>query len=228
MKRRSLCLSVLACAAVMAVPAHAQSGSRLDSQPPLTPTDPFSDDGIRILLDKFAACVISRHRKAVESYLETPPDSRESDRKWTSIALPECLSIGTLTLTDAGFRGAAYGRLYKSDFGKKGPEDFTSVPAVDYAAGLDPSRPVDRTNIGIRALADCMARTAPVAAKSLILSRIASKEEKAAFSALGSAGAPCMRQGVTISFSKAALRALVGETLYRLSAASRAAPAGGS
>ena len=227
MKLRILTPVLLACAAVAAVPAHGQSGSRLESQPGMTPGDPFSEDGIRTLVDRFAGCVISRHRKPVETYLKTPPDSRESDRKWPSIARAECISIGTLTLSDAGFRGAAYGRLYRSDFGKKGPEDFSSVPAIDYSIGLDPDEPVHRQNIGSRALADCMVRTAPAAAKALILSRIASKEEMDAFRALNPAGASCMRQGVTVSFSKSALRALIGETLYRLSAAARAAARAG-
>ena len=223
MRRRILFLAVLGCVAIPAAPASAQSGSRLESQPGPTPGDPFSEDGIRTLVDRFAGCVISRHRKPVETYLKTPPDSRESERKWPSIARVECLSIGTLTLSDAGFRGAAYGRLYKSDFGKKGPVDFVDVPPIDYAAGLDPNEPVDRTNIGARALADCIVRTSPVEAKTLILSRIASDEEMAAFRALNPAGASCMRQGVTVSFSKSALRALIGEALYRLSVAWRAA-----
>ena len=223
MKLRIISLAVLACAAIPAAPASAQSGSRLESKPAPTPGDPFSEDGIRTLVDRFAGCVISRHRKPVESYLKTPPDSRESERKWPSIARAECLSIGSLTLSDAGFRGAAYGRLYKSDFGKKGPADFSNLPEIDYAVGLDPNEPVDRTNIGSRALADCMVRTAPVDAKTLILSRIASEEEMAAFRALNPAGASCMRLGVTVSFSKSALRALIGEALYRLSAARRAA-----
>jgi hypothetical protein len=223
--RMGFSLALAAAAALVAVPAYGQSGSRLAPVPPRTPTNYSTEDGIRLLVSEFADCVISHDRKHVDSYLATPPDSAESDRLWPTIAQTGCLSIGTLTLTDAGFRGGAYGRLYKSDFGKRGPMDFSAVQAIDYGARLDPTRPQDRTNIGARRFADCVARAQPAQSRKLILSRIASRDESAAFDALQPAARECLGEGLTITFSKGALRALIGEVMYRLSRA--AGPASG-
>ncbi len=202
-------------------PTSAQSGSRLAPVPPRTPSNYSTEDGIRLLVSEFAGCVISHDRKHVDSYLATPPDSAESDRLWPTIAQTSCLSIGNLTLTDAGFRGGAYGRLYKSDFGKKGPGDFSAVPPIDYGQSVDSTVAQQRTDIAARQFADCVVRADPADSKALVLSRIASSDETEAFDRLQPAARNCLNRGISATFTKAALRALVGEVLYRLSRAAR-------
>jgi len=219
MSHKGFMIALAACAALAATPAYGQSGSRLAPVPPRTPSNYSTEDGIRLLVSEFAECVISHDRKHVDSYLATPPESAQSDRLWPTIAKSSCLSIGALTLTDAGFRGAAYGRLYKSDFGKKGPTDFSAVAPIDYRQGLDPGVAQNRINVAARIFADCVARADPADSKALVLSRIASDDEAAAFDRLQPASRNCLNQGISVTFSKAALRALMGEALYRLSRA---------
>jgi hypothetical protein len=212
-------IALAASATLAATPIYGQSSSRLAPVPPRTPSNYSTEDGIRLLVSEFAGCVISHDRKHVDSYLATPPDSAESDRLWPTIAQTACLSIGVLTLTDAGFRGSAYNRLYKSDFGKKGPSDFSAVAPIDYGRGLDPSVAQHRTNIAARQFADCVVRADPANSKALVLSRIAGGDETAAFDRLQPAARNCLNRGMSVTFSKAALRALVGEVIYRLSRA---------
>jgi hypothetical protein len=219
MSPKQVFLALALVAALATVPAHGQSSSRLAPVPPRTPSNYSTEDGIRLLVSEFAGCVISHDRKHVDSYLATSPDSAQSERLWPTIAQSECLSIGALTLTDAGFRGGAYGRLYKSDFGKKGPSDFSAVAPIDYGEGLDPAVAQHRTNIAARQFADCVFRANPADSKALVLSRIASDDENAAFDRLQPAARNCLNQGISVTFTKAALRALVGEVIYRLSRA---------
>lgn len=219
MIRKGFTIALAAFVALAAAPAYGQSGSRLAPVPPRTPSNYSTEDGIRLLVSEFAECVISHDRKHVDSYLATPPDSAQSDRLWPTIAKSTCLSIGNLTLTDAGFRGAAYGRLYRSDFGKKGPTVFSAVAPIDYGQGLDPGVALNRTNIAARMFTDCVVRANPADSKALVLSRIASSDEASAFDRLQPASRNCLNQGISVTFSKAALRALVGEVLYRLSRA---------
>jgi hypothetical protein len=217
--RALLSVSCLVPVLLPAAPSHAQTGSRMGAAPASVHADPNSPDGIRQLVYDYANCVINRDRKRVDAYLASPPDSAESDRLWPTVAQDECLTVGTLTLTDAGFRGGAYNRLYRSDFGKKGPQDFSAVAPIDYAAGMDAGRPEARTDIGSRQLADCMVRADSADAKALVLSRIASSDETKALERLQPPQQACAQKTVQITFSKAALRAVIGEVLYRLSKA---------
>jgi hypothetical protein len=221
--RAPLVLSCLVPALLPTASAGAQTGSRMGAAPASVHADPNSPDGIRQLVYDYANCVIERDRKRVDAYLASPPDSAESDRLWPTVAVDECLTVGTLTLTDAGFRGGAYNRLYRSDFGKKGPQDFSAVAPIDYARGMDAGRAEAATDIGARQFADCAVRTDPADAKALVLSRIASADETKAFERLQPPQAACAQKGMRINFSKAALRAVIGEVLYRLS---KAVPAG--
>ena len=65
------------------------------------------------------------------------------------------------------FSGAAYGRLFKSDFGKKGPTDFSAVAPIDYRQGLDPNVAQNGINVAARLFADCVARAAPANSERL-------------------------------------------------------------
>jgi hypothetical protein len=68
-------------------------------------------------------------------------------------------------------------------------------------------------------------RVNPAAARTLLLTRPESAEEKAAFATMNLAFATCLPEGVTMSFGKTALRGTVAMNYYRLAKAAPAAPA---
>lgn len=201
-------------------PLHAQmTGTRMGGRPAREPARLVSPQAIPLLMKEYAACLIAERRKPVETFLATPPNSAASDRQWYAIKSDQCLSTGFLTLTEASLRGAAYERLYQIDFASRGPIDFAATPPLDYARGLDLQQAADRGNVASRQFADCVVRSAPADARSLVLSRLGSAEERGGFARLVPLMQYCVEQGATIDLNKQFVRGLVAETLYRLSRA---------
>jgi hypothetical protein len=181
-------------------------------------------DEVREIMSKYAACVIKNRRRGVEAYLASPPDSSENDRLFGEIQDDNCLASGELTIVDGDFRGAAYGELYRMDYGRGGDADLSAKAKIDYTRGRDVQAPVARAHVALRQFADCVVRAAPGQSRKLILSRIGTNEERAAFASLGPHLGPCVFAGDKVSFSKGPLRAVLGEVLYLLSRAPAAAP----
>jgi hypothetical protein len=213
-------LGCVALAALAAAPASAQiSGSRLGAREARVPADPTTPDGVRQYVFEYVSCVAGKNRKALKGFLETPPNSAEADRFWASLRIDDCHSIGTLVLTDRGLRGAGYDKMYRLEFGKKGPTDFAGVAEIDYALGLDVAKPVDRNAVALRTFSDCVVRANGEDAQALVLSKIATGAEAKAFDALKPYFKQCLAQGMEITFENGAIRGLVAESLYRLSSA---------
>lgn len=217
-------LACFALAALAAGPAAGQiSGSRLGAREARVPANPTTPDGIRQYVFEYVSCVAAKNRKALKGFLDTPPNSAEADRFWASLRIDDCHSIGTLVLTDRGLRGAGYDKMYRLEFGKKGPTDFAGVPEIDYALGLDVAKPVDRNAVALRTFSDCVVRANGKDAQALILSKIATGAEEKAFAGLKPHFSKCLGQGMEITFENGAIRGLVAESLYRLSVAAAVA-----
>jgi hypothetical protein len=71
-----------------------------------------------------------------------------------------------------------------------------------------------------RALGDCIARSSPLVAHLLLTSLPWSPQDTAAIDQLKPAIASCLVQGKTISLTRSALRAYIGEAMFKLASAS--------
>ena len=211
-------LGVLATASV----AHAQrAGSRVGPSPAQIPETggASKEDLARIAMYRYAECVVSNSRVRVELYLETFPGSKVAQKMANSLSVDDCLSTGELHISEPLFRSGVYDVLYRRKFQKEGPLDFSAVPVIDYAAGSDLESQSDApSRIALRQIADCTVRKAPETSRVLVLSMVASKAERVAFTQLVPSMAPCVLEGSKLSFSRSTFRGVIGEALYRLSA----------
>lgn len=224
-------ISAVILALTVAGSAHAQrdSSTRLGPKPAEISGARNEDDRARQTLYAYAECVFRISRKGVEKYLATFPGSGEARKVALRLSTPDCLGDGELRFNDSLFRGGIYDLLYKADFREAGPLNFTDTPPVDYSIGNDrASNSTSLHDVFIREVADCTVRSGPVEARALIMTKVTTKAESKAFSAVVPHMSGCLNQNVTFKFSKAILRGVVSEALYRLSAASKVAVKGGS
>jgi hypothetical protein len=206
-------------AAFVVLPATAdgqETGSRIGPTPASIPGGRQTQAGARRWMDSFAACVVKRTPHKIEAYLGTSPGSEQASVLGRRLATDECISTGEAQFDDSVLRWAIYEQLYRKQYAKSGPTDFSMTPAIDYAAGG--SKADSGQSVALRQFADCVSRASPVQARSLTLSPIGSSVEQAAFTAIMPRLEACLPKTVTLKFSKSVLRGLIAETLYRLSA----------
>jgi len=224
-------LSAVMLALTAAGSAHAQraTGTRLGPKPADISGARNEDDRVRQTMYSYAECVFTVSRKGVEKYLSTFPGSDEGRKIAQRLSTSECLSSGELRFKDSLFRGGIYDLLYKADFRDDGPLNFADTPKVDYSIGDDrASNSTSLHDVFIREVADCTVRSGPAEARALIMTKVTTKAENKAFSAVVPHMSGCLNKSVTFKFSKAILRGVVSEALYRLSSASKVAVKGGS
>lgn len=207
-----------------AAPVLAQrTGSLIGPAPAEIPDTGFiaKDELGRIVMYRFAECVVSASRKRVETYLrDNFPGSPAAHKSAASLSTDDCLSDGRMRLNESLFRGGAYEVLYRRKFLIRGPMDFSATQPLDYGAGLGPEWTVqEKRAVAMRHLADCTVRAAPPQARTLILSAVGGKAETEAFTQLAPKMSACLFEGSQLNFSKAMFRGAVGEALYRLSMA---------
>ncbi|MCZ4343583.1 hypothetical protein O4H52_18375 [Sphingomonadaceae bacterium G21617-S1] len=174
------------------------------------------DQDVRRAMTKLAACVMRFAPKRIPAYLATFPGSdkaHDAGQRMTSGTI--CLQSGEMTLKERVLRGAVYELSYRQKFASQAP-DLAAVGSIDYSQG----EPItDRTSphIALRLMADCAVRADGSDARALLLTSVATPEEKASFAALMPHVSACIPEGKTISFSQSVLRGLIAEVLYRLS-----------
>jgi hypothetical protein len=170
----------------------------------------------RLALEQFAACVIRRTPAASQRAIDLPVDTGEFDR--TIRRLAECLAAGGLKLPRPLLRGAIFEALYLRDFGRDAKPDFKSVPTFNYAQGYTrPLSPAAQDAVGLAVVADCVARTSPVAAHELVTSIPGSPLEDRAMGAVARQLPGCVPPQRTFRFSRSVVRGAMAEALYRLS-----------
>lgn len=184
---------------------------------------------------EFADCVVRRKAYAapVAAFLRTIPESPTWGEAGLKAADLSCLNAAarradsriTMRMQPSSFRDALYPALYRQQFARA-PQTarIPALPPLDVAAEFEgdvASLPAEYRPR--RALGDCVARANPVGAHAMLLAAPASKDETAAVEALKPAIAACLPAGTSIRMNRPALRAHVGEALYKLSRAAIAA-----
>jgi hypothetical protein len=183
----------------------------------------FSPDDEQIsqrTMNKYAGCLLRTFRKRALAFLRLPPASYEAMLAARKLATGWCLREGALSFRFQLLRGGLYEALYEEQFERAGAAGLTAVPPVDYSGG-NPTPLSDETAFAIALVqfADCVVRANPTASRALILSKVTSDEEKAAFASLTPHLGGCLVSGTQLKFSRPMLRGFVAEALYRLSAA---------
>ncbi|HEX8215024.1 MAG TPA: hypothetical protein VF582_06080 [Allosphingosinicella sp.] len=203
-------------------PAWAQSRPRPSAPAPPTYMGLSRDDEqtAQRTMNKYAGCLLRTFRKRALAYLRLPPASLESIAAARKLATGWCLREGALGFRFPLLRGGLYEALYEEQFKRAGPAGLPAVPPIDYTGG-NPAPLSDETAVAIALVqfADCVARANPTASRALILSKVASDEERAAFASLTPHLGGCLVSGTQLKFSRPMLRGFVAEALYRLSAA---------
>jgi hypothetical protein len=211
--------TLLAFGAGLAAPAAAQ------------PEEDERAEAVRLMYG-FATCSVRRHRHEAEQFIRLEPESPESRAMGGRMIGSGCLETrdmgdgeGEVSLSFSWrlFRGAVFEALYLRDFRGEGPSAFDGVPALDMPKSRSelPAR-TRAWNIVRLGFGECVVRSAPAQARALVLSEIAGAGEAAAFDSLLPHLADCTAPGAQSRYSRPALRGIVAEALYRLSAGARA------
>ncbi len=204
--------------------------NRSGSGPPPAAGPLMNESLAQRVMNEFSTCTYRRWPRKSEQFLAMFPNSPEAGRAGLALASDLCLDNGQLRFKYTLFRGALFEALYMSRFRARPAADIEHAPAIDYSLGATPeTNPASVvTETALRNFADCVVRANPGAARALILSKVTSKEESAAFATLQTGLNACLSRGVELSFSRPILRGLVAEVLYRLSAAKAGLPPLGS
>ena len=174
------------------------------------------------VINDFARCVVKIRPRSVEAAIKTFPGSAEASNALGKVLDPACMPDGEVNPDPILLRGGLYEALYEAEFGTRGPLALPAGLKVDYAQGSDLTKPAEAGQVVLRQFADCVVRANTGSAHRLVLSKVGSTEEEAAFDALAPTLGPCLQKDATIKVSRPVLRSLIAETLYRLSIQARA------
>lgn len=234
--------AVLAAAFLAAAPAAAaQTG---DTE--------FSTKETRAVTHGYAKCVVKAQPVRAAAAIRDNVDNATILRKYPQLIVGDCLRNSSGRLLTARFTGDLYryalaDALVSRDLAAFDPQGFSTIARLDHRdPGTAPST-VDRKGRTLSAkkyqaardshqqaaafsylsrYGECVVRTAPSAAKDLLLVKPDSDEEGARFRALGGALATCMPEGETMRFGRVTLRGTIAVNYYRLAMAARAAAPG--
>lgn len=184
---------------------------------------------------EFADCVVRRkaYAEPVSTFLRTIPGTPAWGAAGFKAADLSCLNAAarradrrlTMRMQPSSFRDALYPALYRQQFARA-PQTarIAALPPLDLASEFDGDvASLPETYRPRRALGDCVARADPVQAHAMLLAAPASEAEAAAVEALKPSIAACLPASTTIRMNRPALRAHLGEAMYKLSRAATAA-----
>lgn len=194
------------------------------------PEEPSTIEKLR-LLDEFTDCVTAQkvRQPAIQAFLRTLPDRPGFYEASMKAADLTCLNHAAvrmqgkfeMRLRPDTFRDALFPSLYRREFGKTGPvAGLKSLPPLRLSDEFDgDAAELPADFVAGRLFGDCVARENTADAHALLLAQSGSAEESAAIDRLKPAFTACIKQGQTVSLTRAAIRATVGEGMVKLSRA---------
>lgn len=188
----------------LCVASLGSSGALAAEQKPVQGTP---KDALKIMHD-YATCVAKREPKRVNAILlmdyRTPEYKKEME---ALISLRQgCLGFGKLRMGGLLLPGALAEAKFEADFGARSSGDL--FPA-------DWSRNPVQALSDSDAMAYCVVRTAPDAARKVISTNVASGEEAEAIKEVTPVLPGCLAPGGSAKMNKPALRSLLALALYR-------------
>ncbi|WP_294255054.1 hypothetical protein [uncultured Sphingomonas sp.] len=183
------------------------------------------------LLAEFTDCVAAQksRQSAIQTFLRAIPRQPSFDAAAMKAADLSCLNKAAarthsrieMRLQPETFRAALYPSLYRREFGNSGPvAGLSALPPLRLSDEFDgdvASLPADF--VAARLFGDCVARDNPGGAHTLLIAQPTGAEESAAIEKLKPAFTACIKQGQTVSLTRSAIRASVGEAMVKLSRA---------
>lgn len=185
------------------------------------------------LVAEFTDCVTAQKSRqpAIQAFLRTIPDRpgfyeasmKAADLTCLNRAAARMHSKIEMRLQPDSFRDALFPSLYRREFGKTGPvARLKALPPLHLSSEFDgDAAELPGEFIAGRLFGDCVAREDTADAHALLLAQPASAEESAAIDKLQPAFTACIKQGQTVSLTRSAVRATVGEAMLKLSRAAR-------
>lgn len=204
--------------------------SRGEAPPPkdedLRNAQHYSEVEAQISLESFADCLVHGWHDKVVAFVRAVPGSPAYVNGGHQLMIGDCLrqelrgqnggAVQMNVQTDT-LRKAAFGALFRREFGKAAPVDFAGLPPLDLAAEFGGSTDrVDPRLLGYRVLGDCIARAAPTNARDLLFTRPGSPAESAQFAQIVPAMQGCLTTKQTVALGKYDLRGILAEAIYKL------------
>ncbi|NII58327.1 hypothetical protein FHR74_001781 [Sphingomonas aerolata] len=189
-------------------------------------------DKADVFVARYADCIIrdKKTRLVAIEFVRSIPDTAEYADLASKASNSKCLSAdasrpGSITMMIIQpnvFRDALYPALYRRQFWKAPDMGLIKdLPPLNLASEFNgPLAALPATYRPERALGDCVARSSPVAAHVLLISRPWSLQDTGAADQLKPAIASCLGEGKTIRLTRRALRAYIGEAMFKLVSAS--------
>lgn len=196
--------------------------------------DPGATEKLRLLAE-FTDCVTAQKSRqpAIRTFLRTLPDRPGFGEAGLKAADLTCLNRAAtrmhatfeMRLQPDSFRDALFPSIYRREFGKAGPvADFKALPPLRLSGEFDgDAAQLPASFVAGRLFGDCVAREDSADAHALLLAQPASAEENAAIDRLKPAFTACIKQGQTISLTRTAIRATLGEAMFKLAHAATTA-----
>jgi hypothetical protein len=228
--RRHLAAIIVA-ASVAASPLAAQwTGTRAGPRPANVPDSNLNKaDLSRATMRSFAKCVIGVSRQRVIDYLDTFPGSKEALELANGLSRDDCLVAAELRFSEELFRWSLYDELYNSNFRNHDLAAIADIPETDFVGMTKGLNAEQYQVVAIWQLGECTVRAAPKVSQTLVWSPIGSDSEAAAIQEIVPIVSGCVNKDNEIKFSKAVLRGVMAEALYKLAMkANGAATARGS
>lgn len=180
-------------------------------------------------MEYFVGCVLkSRSRRASAlAFSRMIPDTLSFNKAGAAIAVYDCLPIAAekLSFKSEYFRLTLFSGLYFSDFNKSGAPDFSNTPALKFASEFDgPEGEIPQKVLVLRQFGDCVARRGTSETHTLLLTKIRSKEENAAWGPVRPVLNQCIETKTDIAFTRSVLRGVLAEAMFKLRKAQSTAP----
>lgn len=194
-----------------------------------------SDRDSYAVAQKLGACLVKADPTTSMAFVMATPgsDASKAAREKLKAHMVDCLGASVdpfavgeikMTIRPTMARGVIAEALYRLQFAdRQQPDRHVSVAPVLAAATADAA---DRDDAIVYEFAQCVTDANPSAVRSLILSKLGSRDEQAAIGALSPTLSPCLYKGQTLKTDRLTFRSRLAEALYRWSV-SAAQPASG-
>lgn len=187
--------------------------------------DARGKDAARIVMEAFSSCLVSRAygraAKIIDMAVDTPEYGKQLRALFDTMG-DECLSGGDLSFNNALLRGTLFQAFYARDFKPTSPTSFDAALQVGYwKRYAEPYSAEAQSSIALENFGECVVRAKGANVQVLVRARAGSPLEDGTFAQLVPTFAPCIAQGSEIRFSKAFLKGVLAEALYRMSVAAR-------
>ncbi len=190
----------------------------------------LSENEADVYLAKYVDCIVEHKttRTVAAKFLKQVINSKPYFALAAEAAPSSCMSVDKtgselyMMVPTNIFRDALYPAFYRFQFRNMPVQtSIKDLAPLSLSSEFDgPLTALPATYRPQRALGDCISRSSPLAAHLLLTSLPWSPQDAAAIDQLKPAIASCLVQGKTISLTRSALRAYIGEAMFKLVSAS--------